>query len=71
MLAIMVFNPTQLEANLANNKKRKKMYELNCHFQVSWVAKLPWAKSITQVLMGRSHRSSGKFVMSLKGKTSN
>jgi hypothetical protein len=70
MLAIVVFNPTQLEANLANNKKRKTMYELNCHFQVSWATKLPWEKSITLVLMGRSHRASGRFVMSLKGKAS-
>jgi hypothetical protein len=39
------------------------MYEFN--FQFSWVAKLPWAKSITQLLMGRSHKENGRFVMSL------
>ncbi len=42
----MLVDPTQVATNLANSKKRKKIYELNRHFQDSWVAKLPWAESI-------------------------
>jgi hypothetical protein len=30
----------QVEANLPNSHKRKKMYELNCRFQNSWAIRL-------------------------------
>ncbi len=42
----MLIDPTQVVTDLANNKKKKKIYELNRRFQDSWVVKLPWAKSI-------------------------
>jgi hypothetical protein len=37
----VVIDLTQVEIDLANSKKRKKMNELNRHFQDSWAAKLP------------------------------
>jgi hypothetical protein len=41
--------PTQVATYLTNSKKRKKIYELNCHFQDSWVVKLLWVESIVGV----------------------
>jgi len=46
---IVVVDPLQVKANLANNKKRKKIFKLNLHFQISWATKLPWEKSIMGV----------------------
>jgi hypothetical protein len=46
---VLAVDPTQVKLDLVNSKKRKKMYEMNCCFQNSWVAKLPWAKSIVGV----------------------
>jgi hypothetical protein len=40
---------TQIEADLANNKKVKKNYELNCCFQESWLTKFPWEKFVEGV----------------------
>ncbi len=45
----MLVDPTQVATYLASSKKRKKIYELNHHFQDSWVVKLPWAESIVGV----------------------
>jgi hypothetical protein len=45
----VVVDPSQVKANLANNKNRKKIYKLNLHFQDSWATKLPWEKSIMGV----------------------
>jgi hypothetical protein len=41
---VMNLNPAQ--ENITPTKKRKKAYEMNMHFQDTWVVKLPWAKSI-------------------------
>jgi hypothetical protein len=48
-LDVVVIDLTQVEANLPNSHKRKKMYELNRHFQNSWAIKLPWVESIMGV----------------------
>ncbi len=45
----MLIDLTQVSANLASNKKRKKNYELNCHFQDSWATRLPWEKFVVGV----------------------
>ncbi len=45
----MVVDPPQVKANLANNRKTKKMYKLNLSFQDLWATKLPWEKSIMGV----------------------
>ncbi len=45
----------QVEVELKNNKKWKKVYEMNYHFQDAWVAKLPWAKLVV-VVDGRVHK---------------
>jgi hypothetical protein len=37
---------TQAIADLTSSKKRKIIYELNCHFQDSWAIKLPWVESV-------------------------
>ncbi len=39
-----IIDSIQVEVELKNNKKWKKMYEMNYRFQDAWVAKLPWAK---------------------------
>jgi hypothetical protein len=41
-----VVNPFQVELDLINNKKRKKMYGMNCCFQNSWAMKFSCAKSV-------------------------
>jgi hypothetical protein len=46
---VLVVDPTQIETNLANIKRIKKMYEMNHRFQDSWVAKLPWVEFIVGV----------------------
>ncbi len=46
---VVVIDLTQVEIDLANSKKRKKMNELNRHFQDSWATKLPWAKFVVGV----------------------
>ncbi len=46
---VMVIDPTQVEVDLANIKEKKKMYEMNHHFQNSWVAKLPWIEFVMVV----------------------
>ncbi len=46
---VLVVDPTQVEVDLANSKKRKNIYEMNRRFQNSWVAKLPWAKFVVCV----------------------
>ncbi len=46
---VVVVDPPQVKANLDNNKKRKKTYKLNLHFQDSWATKLHWEKSIMGV----------------------
>jgi hypothetical protein len=46
---VLVVNLAEVETNLASSKKLKKKYEMNYRFQDSWVAKLPWAKSIVGV----------------------
>jgi hypothetical protein len=43
-------DPAQIETNLANSKKIKKMYEMNHRFRGSWVAKLPWVEFIMGVV---------------------
>jgi hypothetical protein len=48
-LDVVIIDLAQVKVDLPNNHKRKKMYELNCHFQNSWAIKLPWAKSIMGV----------------------
>jgi hypothetical protein len=45
----VVFNLTQVEANLENNKKQKTLYEMNLRFQNTWATKLHWAKSMVGV----------------------
>jgi hypothetical protein len=45
---VLVVDPTQIKAELVNNKK-KKMYYMNCRFQDSWATKLPWVESIVGV----------------------
>jgi hypothetical protein len=45
----VVVDPPQVKANLTNNKKKKKIYKLNFHFQDSWATKLPQEKSIIGV----------------------
>jgi hypothetical protein len=44
--SVMFVDLTQVVVDLASSKKRKKNYELNCHFQDPWVVKLPWAESV-------------------------
>jgi hypothetical protein len=34
------------QENITLTKKRKKAYEMNRHFQDTWVVKLPWAKYV-------------------------
>ncbi len=41
-----VMNPILVQENIALTKKRKKAYEMNMHFQDTWVVKLSWAKSV-------------------------
>ncbi len=37
----IMFDPAQAKANVKANKKRKKVYEMNCQFQDTWATKLP------------------------------
>jgi hypothetical protein len=41
-----VVNPSQVELDLTNSKKRKKMYGMNCCFQDSWARKFSCAKYV-------------------------
>ncbi len=45
----VIIDLAQTKTYLANSKKGKKMYELNCHFHHSLVAKLPMAKYVVSV----------------------
>ncbi len=45
----VVITLTRIKADLTNNKKMKKKYELNCCFQESWVTKLPWENFVIAV----------------------
>jgi hypothetical protein len=36
----VIFYPTQIKFDIDNSKKQKKLYEMKCHFQDTWVAKL-------------------------------
>jgi hypothetical protein len=48
MLNGVVVDLTQIQIYFANSRKRKKIFELNHHFQDTWVATLLWVESIME-----------------------
>lgn len=51
----VIIDSIQVEVEVENNKKWKKVYETNYCFQDAWVAKLLWAKLVV-VSDGRVHK---------------
>jgi hypothetical protein len=41
LMIMLFFYPTQINFDIDNNKKQKKLYEMKHHFRDTWVAKLP------------------------------
>ncbi len=62
-----VMDPILAQENIALTKIKKKAYEINKHFQRTWVVKLPWAEF---VLMARLFRFNARYVFSLMVNTS-
>jgi hypothetical protein len=59
---VMLVDPTQVATNLANNKKKKKIYELKHHGLLSCLG-----QNLLWVLRGKPHKSNARFVISLMG----